>query len=132
MPPSVRFTHPTATDVQPILSTSLVSPSSSTENVPATPLDEVAQCLRFQARVPTPGMHSSNHSSDCIRTHIHLSNPRTIDIEPFEPITFDGSLIPVIVVDVVDIAVRDTDIPPNPDDDDECTSLPNSTSVVVF
>src|SRR5271169_3253707 len=95
MPPSLRFTHPTSTDIQPIPSTSLVSPvsssSSETQNVQATPLDEAAKSLRFHARVPTPGMHSSNHSSDAVRTHIHLSNPRTIDIEPFEPIEFDGT-----------------------------------------
>ena len=92
MPPSLRFTHPRSTDTQPIPSTSLVSPTSPvSHNVPATPLAEAAQTLRFHARVPMPGMHSSNHSSDAIRTQLHLSNPRIIDIDPFEPIEFDGT-----------------------------------------
>ncbi len=90
MPPSLRFTHPTSTDTQPIPSTSLVSPDLPvSHNVPAT-LGEAAQTLRFHARVPMPGMHSSNHSSDAIRSQLHLSNLRTIDIDPFEPIEFDG------------------------------------------
>jgi hypothetical protein len=68
-------------------------------------------------------MHSSNHSSDAVRTHVHLSNPRTIDIEPLDPIEFDGAPINQPNFNVADIAVRETDIPPNPDDDDECNSL---------
>lgn len=96
MPPSLRFTHPNSTSTLPTPSTSLVSPTSSSSlsnNVPETPLDEAAQSLRFHARVPIPGMHSSNHSSDAVRTHIRLSNPRIIDIEPFEPIEFDGAIL---------------------------------------
>src|SRR5213596_1423484 len=91
MPPSLRFRHPSSTDIQPVPSTSLAVPSSPISlNVPLTPFN-VSQTLRYNARVPTPGMHSSNHFSDAVRTHLHLSNTRIIDIEPFEPIEFDGS-----------------------------------------
>src|SRR5271170_3509501 len=91
MPPSLRLPHPTSTTPQPIPSTSLVPPSSShTQSVPFTPSHEASQSLRFYARVPTPGMHSSNHSSDCVRSHLHLPNPRVVDIDPLSPIEFDG------------------------------------------
>ena len=59
--------------------------------MPATPFDEAAQSLRFNARVPTVGMHSSNHSSDAVRTEIHLSSSCFIDIDAFEKIEFDGT-----------------------------------------
>lgn len=91
MPPSLRVLHPTSTTPHPATSTSLVAPSSShTQSVPATPSHEASQSLRFHARVPTPGMHSSNHSSDCMRSHLHLPNPRIVDIDPLSPIEFDG------------------------------------------
>jgi len=91
MPPSLRFTHPTGTTPQPNPSTILVPPICSiAKNVPATPFDEASQSLRFNARVPMAGMHSSNHTSDAVRTEIHLSSSNLIDVEPFEKIEFDG------------------------------------------
>ena len=83
MPPSLRFDY--ASEPTPP-STVLVPPSrpSSSET------KSVSERLRFEARVPLPGLHSSNYATDAIRSHIHLSNERVIDVEAFEPLDFDG------------------------------------------
>ena len=92
MPPSLRFAHPMSTTPRPAPSTSLVPPEPPTsKNVPATPFDDASQSLRFNCRVPTAGMHSSNHSSDAMRTEIHLSRSCFINIDAFEMIEFDGT-----------------------------------------
>jgi hypothetical protein len=123
MPPSLRFAPAVSTTARPNPSTSLIPQEPQVpKNVPATPFDEAAQTLRFNARVPTAGMHSSNHSSDAVRTEIHLSSASYIDIDAFEKIEFDGTYHKGSWF-MVDIMVRDMDIPPNPDDDDECTRL---------
>src|SRR5579859_353908 len=132
MPPSLRFAHPTSTTPRPTLSTSIFTEDPPVpKNVPATPFNEASQILRFNARVPTAGMHSSNHCSDAVRTELHLSSSCFIDIDAFEKIEFDGTYpwLPFPFVKtagfglIVDIVVREMDIPPNPDDDDECIPL---------
>jgi hypothetical protein len=84
-----------------------------------TQINVIASNLRFNARVPLPGMHSSNHNSDAVRSALHLPNPRIVDLDPAEPLEFDGP--PTCGFELMeDITVREMDIPPNPDDDDEC------------
>lgn len=92
MPPSLRFTHPNISTPRPDASTTFLTTSlTSIQNIPVTPFDAVSQNLRFNARVPIAGMHSSNHASDSVRTGIHLSSSSFSTIEPFEKIEFDGS-----------------------------------------
>lgn len=55
-----------------------------------TQINVIASNLRFNARVPLPGMHSSNHNSDAMRSALHLPNPRIVDLDPAEPLEFDG------------------------------------------
>ncbi len=91
MPQSLRFAPPTSTAPLPTPSTSLIPQEPPVaKNVPATPFDESAHSLRFNARVPAAGMHSSNHSSDAARTEIHFPSSCFIDIDAFEKIEFDG------------------------------------------
>jgi hypothetical protein len=92
MPPSLRFTQPNSLTPRPDPSTTLITTSStSVPNIPVTPFDEISQTLRFNARVPIAGMHSSNHACDTVRTGIHLPSSSFSTIEPFETIEFDGS-----------------------------------------
>jgi hypothetical protein len=91
MPPSLRFAQPNSTTTRPDLPTSLVkTPASSAQSLPATPFDEASQSLRFNARIPIAGMHSSIHASDAVRTGIHLASSSLSTLEPFEKMEFDG------------------------------------------
>jgi len=90
MPPSLRFSHPRSIDREPAPSTVLVPPLRPSHETGSV-IEEISKTLRFHARVPLPGMHSSNYATDAIRSHVHLSSERVIDVEPFEPIEFDGS-----------------------------------------
>src|ERR1700736_109765 len=91
MTASPHFTHPTYPAPRPHFSTDIAPPPHSpSQAFPATPFDATIQVLTFEARVPMPGMHSSNHASDSMRTHLHLPNSRVIDVEPLDPIEFDG------------------------------------------
>jgi hypothetical protein len=121
---SPRLRHPRQTSAAPDVSLDIVLKTVSPgQSFPATPFDATIQLLSFNARVPEPGMQLSNYASDAIRSHLHLPNTRVIDVESLGEIEFDGEFL--VVIDLV-IAVRESDIPPNPDDDDECTSSMDS------
>jgi len=93
MAPSLRIRPPSPSD-PPVLPTLTLVPSRVLTTL-ETEIEVVASNLRFHARVPMAGMHSSNHHSDAMRTHLHLSNPRCIiDLDPMEQIEFDGSPLP--------------------------------------
>ena len=91
MAPSLRIHPPSSSDL-PVLPTPTLVPSRALKT-PETEIEVVASNLRFRARVPMVGIHSSNHNSDAMRTHLHLSNPSSIiDLDPVEQIEFDGPL----------------------------------------
>jgi hypothetical protein len=90
MTPSPRFTYSSSSSSRPLPSTSLCPASSSSAPIPPTPYDATIQLLAKSARVPTPGLHSSRHNSDTVRSGIHISTERVIDIDPVDPLEFDG------------------------------------------